>query len=122
MTLQKQELIEGSRSDAQEEAAALAQLLVDNPEPSALLMKDVVGWVRSSAQGRVFDSDYELRRAMTTVGVHPYKKRIKVAGRLQYALINDALLKKLETASEEEEPALVRDSVVKAQSLMESEM
>ncbi|HEY7821945.1 MAG TPA: primase-helicase family protein [Acidimicrobiia bacterium] len=122
MTLQKQELIEGSRSDAQEEAAALAQLLVDNPEPAALLMKDVVGWVRSSAQGRVFDSDYELRRAMTTVGVHPYKKRIKVAGRLQYALINEALLKKLESASEAEEPGLVRDSVLKAQSLMESEM
>ena len=85
-------------------------------------MKDVVGWVRSSAQGRVFDSDYELRRAMTAVGVRPYKKRIKVAGRLQYALINEALAKRIEAASEEEEPTLVRDSVLKAQSLMESEM
>lgn len=122
MTLQKQELIEGSRSDAQEEAAALAQLLADKAEPAALLMKDVVGWVRSSAQGRVFDSDYELRRVMTAVGVRAYKKRVKVAGRLQYALINEALAQELQSLGEEAQPGRVRDCVVKAQSLMEPEM
>jgi hypothetical protein len=122
MTLQKQELIEGSRSDAQEESAALAQLLQDKGEPAALLMKDVVSWVRDSAQGRVFDTDYELRRSMTAVGCKPFKKRIKVAGRLQYALMNDDLATLVAKTPEAEQPALVRGAIRKASSLMESDM
>jgi hypothetical protein len=120
MTTRKLEMIEGSRSEAQAEAAALANMLKDHHMPAALLIKDVVGWVRATVQGRVHDTDYELRRAMTEAGLRPFKDRVKVGGRLQYALMNDALA---DLAARADVPnAIVRDHIVKASMLMEGEM
>ena len=42
-------------------------------------------------QGKVFDSDYEIRRAMVEAGLKDWKRRIKVSGRMQYVLVNDEL-------------------------------
>lgn len=120
MTERKRELIEGSRSDAQQEAAALAELIKDSEFPKALLLKDVVGWVRSSAQGRVFDTEYELRRAMTESGVRPWGRRIKVAGRLQYAMLNDALYDMCQRA--DDPLALIREHAVKPEEVMGASM
>jgi len=120
MTERKRELIEGSRSEAQTEAAALAELLKDRTEPSALLMKDVVGWVRNSVQGRVFDSDYELRRAMTDSGISVWPQRVKAGGRLQYALLNEGAWDVAQRASEP--MAAIRGCVVKPHDIAESEM
>jgi hypothetical protein len=92
MTDRKREMIEGSRSEAQQEAAALAETLKDLGKPAAVLIKDVVGWVRTHVQGRVFDTDYEIRRAMVECGLTAWQKRVKVHGRLQYAVINTQLL------------------------------
>jgi hypothetical protein len=120
MTERKRELIEGSRSEAQREAAALAEQLKDRGTPGALLIKDVVGWAKSAVQGRVHDSDYEIRRVMMDCGLHCWSKRIKVHGHMQYALINDALM---DLAQRAEDPlGEIRKHVVKASSLMESEM
>lgn len=88
MTERKIDMIEGSRSEAQREAAALAGTVKDFDKPIAFLMYDIVGWVRNSVQGRVFDSDYELRKAMIDAGMKAWPNRIKVAGRLQYVVIN----------------------------------
>lgn len=116
MTERKREMIEGSRSEAQQEAAALAELIKDSPLPKALLIKDVVGWVRSSVKGRVFDTDYELRRAMSDCGIRPWGKRIKVAGRLQYAMVNDALF---ELCQRSDDPlAVIREHIVKPEEEM----
>jgi hypothetical protein len=120
MTERKQEMIEGSRSEAQSAAAALADLLRNREQPSALLLKDVIGWVRSTIQGRMFDSDYELRRAMSENGVRQWGKRIKVHGWLQHAILNDALF---DLAQRAEDPLpVIRQHVVKPEELMESEM
>ena len=91
MTERKKEMIEGSRSEAQSEAVALAECLADIKTPGAIAMKDVVMWVRQASQGRVFDSDYELRKAMTEAGLKAWPKRIKVYGRLQNVVMNEAL-------------------------------
>lgn len=122
MTKMKEELIEGSRSEAQEEAAALAQALLNAGRPAALAMKDVEGWVRHSSQGRVFDTEYELRRAMISVGCLQSKERIRIGPRTQHVIFNRELLEEVKGQSPEEAMEIVRGRVVKAQSLMESEM
>lgn len=120
MTERKREMIEGSRSEGQREAAALAELLKDLDRPGALLLKEVVSWVRASIQGRLFDSDYELRRAMAESGIRPWGKRVKVNGRLQYAMVNDQLYGLCQRA--EDPLAVIRKNIVKPSELMPSEM
>ena len=122
MTRQKMELIEGSRSEAQEEAVALAHALIDRKEPAALAMKDVEGWVRNASQGRVFDSEYELRRAMSSAGCHVTRERVRIGPRMQHAVMNPALASEVAQMSPEEQKNRLRECVIKAQSLMESEM
>lgn len=120
MTERKREMIEGSRSEAQAEAAAIAEVVKDIGKPAAVLIKDVVGWVRTHVQGRVFDSDYELRRAMQDAGLIPWQKRVKVAGRLQYAIMNQALVDLVQRS--EDQVTVIRDHLVKCSDIMESEM
>ncbi len=122
MTDRKKELIEGSRSDAQREAAALAEMLKDRSGPCALTIKDVVGWVRASTQGKVFDSDYELRKVMQDVGVRCWPKRVKIAGRLQYALVNDSLWDLLCRSDDEDDMNEIRAHRVLPAQLMEHEL
>jgi len=120
MTERKRELIEGSRSEAQQEAAALAEQLKDLGRPGGMLLKDVVGWARANAQGRVFDSDYELRRAMQDSGVRAWSKRIKVKGRLQYAMVNDMLFDLCQRA--DDPLAVIREHLIKPDDIMEGAM
>jgi hypothetical protein len=120
MTERKREMIEGSRSEAQQEAAALAEVLKELGKPAGLLIKDVVGWVRTHAQGKVFDSDYELRRSMVECGLTAWNKRIKVGGRLQYAVINDELLNIAQSG--DDALAIIREHIVKASDIMEGQM
>lgn len=122
MTRRKRDMIDGSRSEAQTEAFALASSLKDRDEPACLLMKDVVGWVRSNAQGKVFDTDYELRRTMEEAGVSCWPDRVKVAGRLQYAILNDALKDKAQRMPMREQPAAIRQCAIKPTDLLGEQM
>lgn len=123
MTSRKRELIEGSRSEGQREAAELASVLAAESKPAAYAMKAVVSAVRNAVQGRVFDSDYELRKAMTDVGVRVFKRRIKIGQRMQYAIINDALAAALErAATENEENEMIRSALINPAGFSESEM
>lgn len=110
MTGLKRELIEASRSEAQREVADLARAALDKAEPIALSMKDIEGWVRTAVEGRVFDSDYELRKVMTEVGLLVAKQRIKVAGRLQYVILNNAAYSEVVSV---EDPLAYNDKVRK---------
>lgn len=121
MTDRKREMIEGSRSEAQQEAAALAEALKSLDRPAGLLIKDVVGWVRVHAQGRVFDTDYELRRSMVDCGLVAWQKRIKVGGRLQYVVINTQLLDAAQRAGDEQ-LSVIRENLVKCSDIMDGEM
>lgn len=123
MTERKKEMIEGSRSEAQREAASLAESASTSESKIALLIKDVVSWVRASVQGRVFDSDYEIRKAMQEQGMKPFEKRIKVNGRTQYAIVNMALWRELaKLPTEAEKIGLLREHIVKPNELIESQM
>jgi hypothetical protein len=120
MTERKREMIEGSRSEAQTEAAAMAEMLKELNRPAALLIKDVVGWVRAHVQGKVFDTDYELRRAMQDAGAIPWQKRLKVGGRLQYVVLNPALLDLVQRADEPIE--VIKKHLIKCTDIAEVEI
>jgi hypothetical protein len=119
MTERKREMIEGSRSEAQAEAVALAECLRDSNVAGGMAMKDVVMWVRQASQGRVFDSDYELRKAMTEAGLRVWPKRIKIGGRLQSIVMNDLLWDNAKR-SEGDPVDVIRDGCKKPSELMES--
>ncbi|NDB93924.1 MAG: hypothetical protein EB165_04665 [Euryarchaeota archaeon] len=91
LTSRKMEMIEGSRSEAQREVYALAEAMQDLARPGALGMRDVVLWARDAAQGKVYDTDYELRRVMREAGMGVYFKRLKIHGRMDHVLVNDQL-------------------------------
>jgi hypothetical protein len=126
MTARKREMIEGSRSEAQAEAAAIAEVLKDMGKPAGVLMKDVTGWVNNSVRGTVYDSDYELRRAMTDCGMKAWPKRVKVLGRLQYVVVNPELWVLARTAmadgSEREAMAVLREHTLRCQDFMQEQM
>jgi hypothetical protein len=128
LTKAKQEMIEGSLSEAQREAQAVAGALHALEQPGALVMSDVVLWVRAQAQGKVFDSDYELRRAMTKGnGVKQWRERMKIGPRLEYALCNGPLLHalgQLDVGEDEQvkqaQRTLLKQSIVRCNDIMQA--
>lgn len=91
MTARKREMIEGSRSDGQQEAVGLAEALAAYDRPAAIAMKDIIGSIRNNVQGKVFDTDYEIRKVMLEAGVYALGKRLRIHGRMQYVIVNNLL-------------------------------
>ena len=120
MTERKREMIEGSRSEAQREAAIIAEMMKDLNRPVAVLLADVVAWAKANTQGKVFDTDYELRKAMQDAGCSAWGTRLKVGGRLQYAVLNPAML---DLAQRSEEPVeVIRKHIAKPSEIAEAEL
>lgn len=94
MTKMKEEMIAESRSEAQHAVHELGAALAAMPQPIAVAMKDVVQWVRaivkSRGEERIYDTDYELRKAMKSAGVFVHEDRIKIGGWLQHVILNRA--------------------------------
>lgn len=122
MTDSKREMIAGSRSEAQTEVAVLAEICAKRSEPIALAMKAVVNWVRSNVQGRVFDSDYELRKSMKDVGMYPSKGRVFIDGRLQTAILNEEAFKTVQGKTAKEAGVLIRQYNKKPEDIFEGDM
>lgn len=122
MTGLKQELIEASRSEAQREVADLARAAMEENRPIAFAMKDIEGWVRSAAEGRVFDTDHELRKTMTDIGMITAPKRIKVNGRLQYVLMTPPLHEALRNLDEATNNQKLREAIVQPNTIMGASM
>lgn len=124
MTDRKREMIEGSRSEAQREAAVSAEAILSAEFKAAgLAIKDVIGWCRQHVQGKIFDTDYELRRAMVDTGLYCWPERIRVGGRQQYVLINPqlrAILERVEDKKEQQD--MLKDHVVRCSDILQQEM
>ena len=97
MTERKKELIVASRTEGQQEVAELSEAINRRNEPLVITMKDIVAWVRQAVQGRVYDSDLELRKAMKECGAIWYDERLLIGGRLQLAAMNKAAYETLKT-------------------------
>lgn len=123
MTTRKKHLIAESRSEAQTEANHLGEALMAHPEPACLAMRDVVGFIRSSVQGRVFDTDVELRKAMKEARVSVFPDRIKVNGRMQYVLHNAKAGTLLVAENNpKKHPEILRSNIVNPADLLEANM
>lgn len=123
MTAKKKEMIEGSRSEAQHEAAALAEAMMACDEPVALAMKDIVAGIRAHVQGRVFDSDYEIRKTMVSLGVAVWPGRVRIHGRLQYVILNQKMKNlALNAPDEKESSAVIIQHLKKPTELVETEL
>ena len=122
MTERKQELIDGSRTEGQIEAARLAEAINSCGRPVAIAMKDIVAWVRSQVQGKVFDSDLELRKAMKDNGCLILPKRIKIFGMLQYVVLNKDRVWETIVANGGDLDDEARARAIKPQELMEEGM
>jgi hypothetical protein len=126
MTRRKEELIDGSRSEAQREVAGLAEAVVNEEKPVALLMKEVIAWVRNQVQGRVFDSDYELRKTMVEVGLKVFPERVKIHGMMHYVIMNDLLFDLVMRIEDENEKRsrlnVIREHVIKVTDIITPEM
>lgn len=86
MTRMKRQMIEDSRSEAAQELADFCDAVVGDNEAAVFAMKEVVEWLRTRQQGRMFDSDYDLRKLMVEKGFHVFGKRIKIGSRMQYVV------------------------------------
>lgn len=123
MTERKRDMIEGSLSEAQKEAAALADRAKSRPDPVVLAMHSVVKWVKASVDGRVFDTDYEIRRAMKNAGLRVHSERVKIAGRLQYVVYNEAMYQNLANISDaQEQREVLRDALINPKDVLEEAM
>lgn len=122
MTERKKEMIAGSRSEAQTEAAALAEAASMRSEPIAFSMKGVVNWVRTSSQGRVYDSDYDLRKTMKEAGMSASKIRVYIDGRSQYAMLNSAAVALVAGKGKKEAGDVIRGFLKKPGDVFESDM
>lgn len=122
MTERKKEMIRGSRTEAQDEVCALAEAAVQRNDPVLLTMKDIVVWVRAQVQGKVFDSDYELRKAMQDMGMAVSKGRVYIAGRNQHVLMNRAATKAMSGLPTAEAKAKAIELVKKTSEVIENDM
>lgn len=118
----KKELIEASRSEAQNEVADLAQAMIDEKRPIAMAMKEIEAWVRTNIAGRVFDSDHELRKTMVEIGCMVVPKRVKVGGRLQYVVITKELHQSLLNVDEKAYTDGVREKLIKPSDIIQTSM
>lgn len=123
MTDRKKDMIDGSRSEAQREATEIAEAMAQRPVPVGISLKDVVGWCRNRVQGRVHDTDYELRKSMADAGLKVWPKRIKVGPRLDYIICNEPLfetVRKVQEATDQNQ--ILRTHLKTCGEIMEAEL
>jgi len=95
-TQTKEDIIEGSMSQAQSEAVSVAVSMAEAGGPLAVLMSDLRGYVKRHSDEKVFDNDYEIRKAMLrTKSIHQFDKRIRYAGRLEFIMYNQGVQEEL---------------------------
>ncbi len=108
MTEKKKEIIEESRSEAQQEAIAFSRAIIASENPIAIAMKSMMNLLRLQVDGRVYDSEHEIKQTMSDAGVKVWPKRITIAGRSQYIIMNKTLYDKCNPLEDAEASKLIR--------------
>jgi len=109
MTARKKMLIEESRSEAQQEAVALANEIKSRTEPLAISTKASHIWIiNSDRTQKVYDKEFEIRKVMKDEGLIEYERRLKIGGRMHYVLLNESAYRGLEGKDENERNSFVR--------------
>lgn len=125
MTARKQASIEESMSEAQKECAALANVLNEKGQGAegsfgAVPMVEVKQWIRqTTGTNRIYDSERELRQAMIEQGCRQFEKRLTVAGRKDYIIINSKLSDHLKSLHVNDRSKAVREAMMRPSDLLE---
>lgn len=122
MTVRKKELIAGSRSEGAAAAAVFGEALVESDKAIAVTMREVIMHIRQEVQGRIYESDYEIRKAMVETGAHMWPDRIKVDGQLQYIMVSREGWRMIEGKEPHEAIAILRQLRRRASELYEVSM
>lgn len=91
MTELKKEAIEDSLTDHQKDARAIAQMMADHEDPVSVSLREMYQYLKANASGRMYDREYEIKRAMQMAGLKVWDGRLKIRGRMDYVLYNDKL-------------------------------
>lgn len=97
MTERKKLSILASRTDGQREAYALAEEMNRMNSPAAIPMKDVEEFIKGKINGRFFDSDISIRKAMKEGGAIVLDHRIYINKRNQLIILNNSAYEELKT-------------------------
>lgn len=122
MTLRKKAIIEESRSEAQRECLELANAVCGAHIEASLAMKEVYAWAKSNVEGRVYDSEYDLRKALKEGGLKLYSQRIKIAGRMQYVALSPEAWDVLQRKEEGEEADYIRQILKSPSTFIDASM
>jgi hypothetical protein len=112
MTARKGELIAGSRSEGMIEAIELAESMIEDQTPKGFAMKDIMNHLKNSTQGKLFENDLAVRKAMIKTGCFVFDERIHINGRSQWIIINPMAKKQLQKL--EEAPASERVKTIRS--------
>lgn len=103
MSQGKADMIDDSRSEAQNEAMALAKMMNSLQEPVGIGFRDIKQWLKQNVQSKFFDTDHDIRKALKDAGVGLSKKRVSLDGREQAIAFNKPLMDKLREIKDEKE-------------------
>lgn len=115
----KTDLIEASRSEAEVEAQAFGARLAFEDDgspkkyPLATTAYQVKLWLHKTIPGgKIYEGMRQIRKALEEGGLKPWVKSVKINGRLETPMVNDALLALLASSeSEVEANALIRKTI-----------
>jgi len=98
MSVRKRDLIDESRSKAQQEAWTLGEMIKEDPKPVSMAFSEVRSYIERNVQGIVHDTDHELRKSMKDAGVSVLPERVKIGKRREFVVHNDAFTAAVEKA------------------------
>lgn len=122
MTKLKKELINNSRSEGQQELSDLCEALVNDESDVALAMKEITAWLRVKVNGRMFDTEYELRKTAKEKGFKDLGERIKIGSQMQYVIMTPKLAKEVEGLPPKEKREAVRRKIIAPHDLTQQEI
>ena len=82
----KQKLIAESRSEAQQELADFCEAVGADGAQIFVAMKELVAWLKQKVGGRMFDTEYELRKVAAQYGWWTWPERVKIGSQSQTVL------------------------------------
>lgn len=91
----KKALIDDSRSEAQQELSDFCEAVNNEGKEVFCAMKEIIAWLRTKTEGRIFDKDYELRKIAKAHGWWVWPERVKVGSQTQ-TIIGSPATKRLE--------------------------
>lgn len=87
----KKEMIFESRGTVLNMATDLGKALMAEEQPTGIAMLDIMNWLRANHEGRFYETELDVKKALREVGVSFSSERISIDSRTQNATMNHEL-------------------------------